>query len=113
MKPLGDRRVRPRFEILGAMWGTLDLDEEARVLDISSTGALIESTESATVDSMQVVRIVIAGTEIATSAYVRHVRFVADDNQHPRHLIGLELISPPVSLQYAIDQLAARTDDIG
>jgi hypothetical protein len=113
MKPLGDRRVRPRFEILGALWGTLDLDEGARVLDISSTGALIESTESATVDSMQLVRIVIAGTEITTSAYVRHVRFVTDDDLRTRHLIGLELISPPVSLQYAIDQLAAHTDEIG
>ncbi len=113
MKPLGDRRARPRFEILGALWGTLDLDEEARVLDISSTGALIESTEPATVDSMQLVRLMISGTEIATSAHVRHVRFVADAGLPPRHLIGLELIAPPVSLQYAIDQLAARTDESG
>lgn len=112
MQPLGDRRVRPRFEILGLLWGTLDLDEAARVIDISSTGALLESTESATVHSTRVVRMVVAGTEIATEAYVRHVRPVAGDGMRPRHLIGLELISPPVSLQHAIDQLAARNDDI-
>jgi len=113
MTVLGDRRRRPRFEILGALWGTLDLNEPARVIDISSSGALIESTEPASVRSTQFVRIVVAGTEIATEAYVRHIRPVAEQGTRPRHLIGLELVSPPASLQHVIEELAGRTDSVG
>src|SRR5437870_2075071 len=40
MRPLGDRRARVRFEVVGSFWGTVDLAEPARVININRTGAL-------------------------------------------------------------------------
>jgi PilZ domain len=112
MKQLGDRRICARFEIVGTLRGMLDLYEVARVLDISNTGALLESMLPTTVHSTQVVRIAVDETEVVAEAYVRHVRQVVEAGMGPRHLIGLEFVSPPASLRYAIEQLASRHDDV-
>ena len=61
MRPLGDRRSRIRLEVVGSLWGTLESDRQAKLLNISRTGALIVSPVPAAVDSTQSVRVTIEG----------------------------------------------------
>ena len=41
---LGDRRGRPRFEIVGELWGTLDTALSMPLLNVGRGGALVRST---------------------------------------------------------------------
>lgn len=43
-KRIGDRRRRPRFEIVGTLTGTLEIWQRFRLLNLGAGGALIEST---------------------------------------------------------------------
>jgi len=40
---LGDRRAAVRFEIVGELWGTLQVAQTVKVLNLSAGGMLIES----------------------------------------------------------------------
>src|SRR6186997_455279 len=76
MRPLGDRRRRIRLEVVGSLWGALEVDRTAHLLNISKSGALIMSPVAAAVDSTQFVKLTIEGHEVKLSARVRHVQRV-------------------------------------
>jgi hypothetical protein len=105
--PLGDRRSRVRFEIVGALWGVLELNESARLLNISNTGALIESPMAVAPESIQSVKLTVEDRPVQVDVRVRHSRSVMSD-RGPRYLIGVEFMSPPLSLLHSIEQLKAK-----
>ena len=110
MRPLGDRRARVRFEVVGSFWGTVDLIEPARVININRTGALVSSPSAVAADSTQVVRLTLEGHELPVETRVRYMRRVPKTGTDPEHyLIGLEFLSAPTSLVDAIDQLTSRS----
>ena len=41
MRRVGDRRARVRLDVVGALWGTLETQKRAQVVDINDTGALL------------------------------------------------------------------------
>ena len=104
MKALGDRREHIRLEVVGSLWGTLDVDRRARVVNVSGTGALIASPVPAAVDSTQTVRLTLGGREFKLEARVRHMSQVAgpveDGNQYQ---IGLEFLGAPAALARALE----------
>ena len=51
MRPLGDRRRRIRLEVVGSLWGALEIDRQAELMNISRTGALIVSPVPAAVEA--------------------------------------------------------------
>ena len=104
MKPLGDRRARVRFEVVGTLWGALDLHESSRIVDISRSGVLVESSLALPPDSVQPVRLEIGGEEVRVDGRVRHLRRITDEN-HAAYLIGLEFLSPPAPVVAFVDQL--------
>ena len=106
MKPLGDRRARVRFEVVGTLWGTLELHESSRIVDISRSGVLVESLLALPPDSVQLVRLKIGGEEVRVDGRVRHLRRITDEN-HAAYLIGLEFLSPPAPVVASIDHLLA------
>src|SRR5438105_88158 len=108
--PLGDRRSRVRFEIVGALWGMLEMSENARLVNISPTGALIESPLAVAPESLQSVRLTVDNRPVTVGVRVRHSRSV-DSAQGRRYLIGLEFISPPVSLLHTIERLQNDAED--
>ena len=71
MSSLGDRRARVRFEVVGALRGMLELPARARLLNISRTGALIESPLAFPLESSQVVYFSLAGGEVAVETRVQ------------------------------------------
>jgi hypothetical protein len=103
MKPLGDRRRRIRLEVVGSLWGTLEVDRQAQLVNISRTGALIMSPIPAAVDSTQAVRLMVEGHEVKLDARVRHLQRVSDAAGESMYRIGLEFLEAPVVLAHALE----------
>jgi PilZ domain len=106
MPTYGDRRAHVRLEVVGSLWGTLELSEPGRVLNISTTGVLIESPVSVPRDSLQSVSLLVDDQWIAVDAHVRRVEQRIPAQGFPDYLIGLEFISPPASLLHSIEHIA-------
>jgi PilZ domain-containing protein len=106
MPTYGDRRAHVRLEVVGSLWATLELSEPGRVLNISTTGVLIESPVSVPRDSLQSVSLLVDDKWIAVDAQVRRVEQRIPAQGFPDYLIGLEFVSPPASLLHSIEHLA-------
>ena len=104
MRPLGDRRTSVRLEVVGELWGSVELTEPAQVVNISRAGALIMSPVPMAQDSTGVVKLTIAGEELTLDARVRHFRHVPAAASHPDYyLIGLEFPLIPSELVADLD----------
>ena len=100
---LGDRRGRPRFEIVGDLWGTLDTVVGMPLVNIGRGGALVQSSVPLTPDSIHHVAVSCEGHQMPTSVQVRHVRPIPGVDGQPQFLIGLAFLSLPEALQAQID----------
>src|SRR5262245_18733309 len=109
MRPLGDRRRHVRCDVVGSLWGLLELTESARIHNVSKTGALIDSPVPVALESTQAVRVIVDGEPVAVNAKVRHVRRVEVDSRGPSYLIGLEFMSPPEPVLQSIDHLSSAS----
>jgi hypothetical protein len=103
MRPLGDRRRRIRLEVVGSLWGALEVDREAHLVNISRTGALIVSPVPAAVDSMQSLRLTLEGHEVKLDARVRHMQRMGDGTGDVQYRIGLEFLEAPAVLIHALE----------
>jgi hypothetical protein len=104
MKSIGDRRAAVRLEIVGTLWGTVQLAESARVLNISPGGALIMAPSGMPLDSTASVRLTLGGEHVTLHARVRHLRHVPAAGREPAHyLIGLELPEMPLAIAQALE----------
>jgi hypothetical protein len=92
-RTLGDRRASARVEIVGNLWGTLDLIEPARVIDISPGGALLASSVALPQDSVLPVQVTIEGNNVVVDARVRHVRRSSAPDASPEYWIGVEFLA--------------------
>lgn len=89
---LADRRRSTRFEIVGELWGSLQVLEPLRVCNLGREGALIESAAPLPVGSNQPVRL-LRGTEITEiRASVRHLSAVPGEGGGLRYRVGLEFL---------------------
>lgn len=103
MRPLGDRRRRIRLEVVGSLWGTLEVDRPATLMNISRTGALILSPVAAAVDSTQSVKLTIEGHEVKLAVKVRHLHRVTPSSGEPQYQIGLEFLEAPAVLVHSLE----------
>jgi hypothetical protein len=106
---VSDRRAEPRYDVIGALWGVLELHEEARLRNVSATGVLLDSPVPMALDSAQTIRLAVDGQDVTVDARVRHVRQQTDDLREPRYVIGIEFIEPPSPVLQSIEQLSAST----
>ena len=102
MKPLGDRRARVRFEVLGTLRGTLELSEATRVVNISAHGALVESPAKVALGSLHEIHLIIDGQPARVTARVRRLEQVEGEHQPPHYFVGFEFLSPPSALTESI-----------
>jgi hypothetical protein len=100
-RQLGDRRSRIRLEVVGTLWGALDFEDVARVVNISDTGVLIATRSAPPLDSIQAIRLRIEGREVTVTARVRHFRQAAGPGGSPEFLVGLEIVGNGAS-PYAV-----------
>ena len=106
MRSAADRRDRVRFEVFGPFWGTFDVGEPVRVLDLSPSGALIEAHQPLAVESVQSVKLMIDGQPTVTDAKVKHVRSAPLGTLN-RYLVGVEFLAAPSAFLDAVERLVA------
>ena len=107
MSPLADRRARVRYEVVGVLRGTLELAEPARVLNISSTGALVETPGPIPVGTLQALQMTIDGQTARLNGRVRRtVKIGQPPNES--HAIGVEFLSPPEIFTISVANLIAE-----
>jgi hypothetical protein len=87
---------------VGSLWGALEVDRQAQLVNISRTGALIVSPVPAAVDSTQSVKLTIEGHEVKLAARVRHMQRIGE-GAGPRYRIGLEFLEEPAVLVHALE----------
>ena len=100
---LGDRRGRPRFEIVGELWGTLDTVVGLPLVNVGKGGALVQSSIPLAPESVHHVSIDCDGQPTHTSVQVRHVRPVVGSDGREQFLVGLSFLSMPAALVAQID----------
>jgi len=101
--PSTDRRVFERFDVLGALWGVLELPEAGTVLNVSSTGMLIESALCPPLNSMHTVQVLVDGDPVLVDTVVRHCRPGPGGTMR----MGVEFLTAPTMVLASIEQLSA------
>lgn len=95
---IGDRRSKPRFEIVGDLWGSIDMQSSMQVQNLGRGGALVESSMPLAADSVHWVTTMAAGQPHLVQMRVRHSVPAPPADGRPRYLIGVEFlkVSPAV-----------------
>lgn len=88
---IGDRRVRPRFEIVGDLWGSLETSTSFRIRNLGRGGAMLESPRPLRQESLQWMSAVIDGRPHPLQVRVRHVNRPDSDDEAP-YLVGVEFV---------------------
>jgi len=105
---IGDRRVNPRFEIVGDLWGSVDVSASLGVVNLGRGGALLESPVPFAPES---VHSVVAVTHEESHEVALRVRHCTAGHQHgrPTYLIGVEF----VEVSKELDDFLARQVSLG
>jgi hypothetical protein len=101
---MGDRRQRPRFDVVGQLAGTLDAAVSMALRDVGRGGAQVESVVQLAVGSMHRATLNCDGIEAAVQVCVRHVKPVLSSTGEQRYLIGLEFVSPSPAVLELIER---------
>ena len=100
---LGDRRARPRFEIVGELFGTLSTFITMPLRNIGRGGALVQSSVALPSHSVHHVAVSCNGVMTPASVRVRHVHPIVGTDGRDYFLIGLEFVSMPNELVTQIE----------
>ena len=88
---IGDRRGKPRFEIVGDLWGSLDTSTSLTLKNLGRGGALLDSPLPLAPDSVHWVTALANGESHAVQLRVRHST-TTESGETPRYLIGVEFL---------------------
>jgi hypothetical protein len=100
---LGDRRVRPRFEIVGDLWGTFETVIGMPLRNVGRGGALVQSSVPLIPGAVHDVAVTCDGVHTPASVRVRHVRPMVSADGGDSYLIGVEFLAVPAQLLAQID----------
>jgi hypothetical protein len=92
-RKLGDRRIRPRYDIVGDLWGTLETVLRLPLRNVSPGGALIESHVALPAESVHRLTFRCDGQDAAAQVRVRHVKPMVSSDGERVYLIGVEFLS--------------------
>ena len=105
---IGDRRGKPRFEIVGDLWGNVDLSASLTVVNLGRGGALLESLAPLTPESTHAVTVVAHDESHKVIVRVRHS--TPDERTgRRRYLTGVEF----VDVSPALDSFLVRQITFG
>jgi len=106
-RKLGDRRIRPRYDIVGDLWGTVETMLRLPLRNVSPSGALVESDVPLPSGSIHRVTFPCNGHEVATQIRIRHSDAVVSADGGRMYLIGVEFLSLHPALVGQIDRWMA------
>lgn len=98
---IGDRRGKPRFEIVGDLWASVDTTTSLVVHNLGRAGALLESARPLAADSVHWVTAAVQGQPHLVQIRVRHSTATTADGAE-RFLIGVEFLKLSPALEEAI-----------
>ncbi len=104
MSAFADRRAGVRSEVVGRLRGALEITQPARVVNISSIGALIETSMPADIGSSCPLRLTVEGQSVRVETLVRSLTQISEEPQ-PLYAIGVEFVSPSESLTALVGSL--------
>lgn len=104
---LGDRRGRPRFDIVGELPGSLETVLRLPLENISPGGALIQSHVALPAESVHTLRLIAAGEAFTTQVRVKHVKSVTTSDGERTFLLGVEFVAAHPALLGMIDKYRA------
>ena len=110
---LGDRRNRPRFEVVGELFGTLETVLQLPLRNVGLGGGLFESHVALAPESVHRLAWKCGDRDTAVQVRVRHVRPIASADGERSYLIGIEFLSlNPVIVEQIEEWLAANGDGV-
>ena len=90
-RKIGDRRRGPRFELVGELWGSLDMSSSLSIVNLAPGGALLQSAAPLPPGSVHTVLAVTDEESHEVTVRVCHA-MLGDDQGHPCYLIGVEFV---------------------
>jgi len=102
-----DRRTRPRFDIVGDLWGTLETVLTLPLKNISRGGALIHSHVPLPSQSVHRLAFQSDGQDLSVPVRVSHVDAQVSADGERTYLIGIEFLSMQPALLELIERLLA------
>lgn len=106
----GDRRSRPRFEIVGDLWGTIDTTASILVRNIGRGGALLDSPLPLIEGSVHWATAIADGQPHLVQIRVRHSSRASGAGAESRFSIGVEFLKLSPAVEEAIAQLLVTAD---
>ena len=105
-RKIGDRRIRPRFDIVGDLWGSLETVLRLPLRNVSRGGALIHSHVPLPSQSVHRLAFNSDGQDVSVPVRVSHVDTQVSADGERTYLIGVEFLSLQPALLDMIDRWA-------
>jgi hypothetical protein len=103
-RKLGDRRIRPRYDIVGDLWGTLETISSLALRNVGPGGGLIESQVPLPMESVHRLTFRCEGHEATVQMRVRHVKPIPSAEGNLSYLIGVEFLSIHPALAWELER---------
>ena len=83
-----------RLEVVGALWGTLETQRRAQIVDLNDNGALLLSSVHLPPNTVHTFELTQDGQHVSTEVLVRHIRPAPTAGTYH---VGVEFLSPPAT----------------
>ena len=110
-RKIGDRRIRPRFDIVGDLWGSLETVLQLPLRNVSRGGALIHSHVPLPSQSVHRLAFNSDGQDLSVPVRVSHVDTQVSADGERTYLIGVEFLSLQPALVEMIDRWALSSNE--
>lgn len=101
---MGERRVKPRFEIVGGdLWGRLDANASLVLRNIGRHGALVHAPVPLSPGSSHILSAYVDGVE--QQLHVRVTHCAPDAVERGGHAVGIEFVNVSPQMRSVIDAL--------
>jgi hypothetical protein len=103
---IGDRRGKPRFEIVGDLWGSVDVSASLAIMNLGRGGALLESASPLVPESVHAVLVAAEDESHKVTLRVRHST-PEERGGRRRYLTGVEFVDVTPALdEFLVRQIA-------
>lgn len=104
-RKIGDRRIRPRFDIVGDLWGSLETILRLPLRNVSRGGALIHSHVPLPSQSVHRLAFNSDGQDVSVPVRVSHVDTQVSADGERTYLIGVTFLAVQPALLEFIERL--------
>jgi hypothetical protein len=101
---VGDRRAKPRFEIVGQLGGTLETPVVLSLHNAGRGGVLADSPVPLAIGAEYRVMLHCDGIQAPAHVIVRHVRSETMNTGEKRFLVGFEFVAQTPAIQGVLDR---------